>query len=80
MTQSSSWKLPVFLLAAGVVATAYAVSAVLYFSDADRLVFAAALTVAALGTEVLFWLGAVLLGWKVVEGRKRIWARLTGAA
>jgi len=78
MTQSSAWKLPVFLLAAAGVLVAYGVTAALYFAEADRLVLAAAFTVAVIGTEVLFWLGAGLLSWKVFESRKRIWARLTG--
>ncbi len=38
----------------------------------------AMVTVSAIATEALVWVGAFTLGWSAFASRRRLWARLTG--
>jgi ABC-type maltose transport system permease subunit len=40
--------------------------------------FTIAVTIAALATEALFWVAAVIGGWTIFANRKALWNRLTG--
>ncbi len=41
-------------------------------------IFVAAVIAAAVSTEGLFWIGAIVLGWTAFANRARLWKRLTG--
>lgn len=38
----------------------------------------AMVTVSAIATEILFWVGAFTLGWSVFANRRRLWQRIRG--
>ncbi len=80
MNHQTTWKLPLWLFAAAFALIAWAGAAAAFFTDAGTPVFTVALVIALVATEAAFWLGALLLGWKVFEIRKRLWSRLGGAA
>lgn len=48
--------------------------------DWPRAVKFGAVFAAALSTEGLLWVGAVLLGWTAFANRAQLWKRITGAA
>lgn len=80
MNHQTAWKLPLWLFAAAFALIAWAGAAAAFLTETGTGVFTAAVVIAALATEAAFWLGAVLLGWKVFESRKRLWSRLGGRA
>lgn len=43
-------------------------------------IFVGAVIAAALTTEGVIWIGALVLGWTAFANRARLWKRLTGAA
>lgn len=75
---SNGWRLGVFLIAALIMALVWVGLGLALFLDAPRTLTISLVAAAAIGTEGLFWLGAVLLGWSVFSNRRSIWGRLTG--
>ncbi|MDJ0654511.1 MAG: hypothetical protein QNJ40_10180 [Xanthomonadales bacterium] len=65
------------IVAALVCLTAWLSVPAAYFLSDSRAVFIAAVTAAAITTEVLIWIGALVGGWTVFEKRRKIWRRLT---
>jgi ABC-type maltose transport system permease subunit len=49
-----------------------------YMSTDSVASFTIAVTIAALATEALFWVAAVIGGWTIFANRKALWKRLTG--
>ncbi|MCH8520407.1 hypothetical protein [Glycocaulis sp.] len=78
MTFSS--KLRAGLLGVALVASLLAWTGVgaAYFLDAPRAVFVLALIAAALATEALFWLTALVLGWTAFANRHWLIRLFTG--
>ncbi len=68
----------IILIAAGlIVVAAWAAVAVAYFFfDPSLAVWTALVTVAALSLEGLFWVGAGVLGWSFLAGRRATLQRL----
>jgi len=46
--------------------------------DWPTQIFVGAVIAAALTTEGLIWIGAIVLGWTAFANRARLWKRLTG--
>jgi hypothetical protein len=68
----------IILTAAGlIVVAAWAALAIAYFLfDPSLAVWTALVTVAALSLEGFFWVGAGVLGWSFLAGRRTMLARL----
>jgi hypothetical protein len=68
----------IILIAAGliVVAAWAAVAAAYFFFDPSLALWTALVTAAALSLEGFFWVGAGVLGWSFLAGRRAMLARL----
>lgn len=61
------------------VTAAWAGVVVTYLTTESVAAFTIALTIAAIATEVLVWLLAIIGGWSLFANRKRLWNRFFGA-
>ncbi len=52
--------------------------AMVHISTDNTAAFIAAVTIAALATEALFWILAIIGGWAVFANRKKLWNRFFG--
>lgn len=57
---------------------AWAGTIITYLSTDSIAAFTIALTIAALATEILIWVAAILGGWTMFANRRALWQRLTG--
>ena len=57
---------------------AWAGVVVTYFTTDGIAAFTVAVTIAAIATEALFWIGAVVGGWTLLASRRAFFARLAG--
>lgn len=70
----------VFGLALAVCVACWATTfgVLLIFGHPGVAQWTAMVTVSAISTEALLWVGALTLGWSVFANRARLWRRLTG--
>jgi len=60
------------------VAAWLAVAAAWAFFEPTVAAWTVLVTIAAIATEAVFWVGGVLLGWTAFANRARIWRAVTG--
>lgn len=70
----------IILIAAGAIAAAcWGVFGFAFFNrPEDRTVWIAIVTAAAVSLEAFFWVGAGVLGWSFLEGRRKLLRRWFG--
>jgi hypothetical protein len=66
------------VLAFAAFGAAWASVIVTYFVTDSTTAFVIAVTIAALATEALFWILAIIGGWAVFANRKKLWNRFFG--
>jgi len=64
------------LAGAAVIATWSAAAIAYFFFEPSRMVWIALVTAGALALEAFFWIGAGVLGWSFLAGRRATLARL----
>ena len=80
MTFGETARRALFVLALFGCMTSWIVLGFAWALDWSQPIFVGAVVAAAVSTELVFWVGAVVLGWTVFANRARLWKRLTGGA
>lgn len=76
---SKSLKLLLLAIALGVCTTTWlTMLGVWLFMDPGVALWTVLVTIAAVSTEAVFWVGGVVLGWTAFSNRARIWRALCG--
>lgn len=70
-------KKPILIALWSLVALAWLAVIAIYFADPSQSLWIAAVTGAAIVSELAIWGTAAILGLTILESRKRIWARIT---
>ncbi|TRO96843.1 hypothetical protein FKB34_02445 [Glycocaulis profundi] len=78
MTLKGKLKVTILAIAVIVAGLAWITAGAAFFLDAPRAAFLTAIIVAALATEGVFWLGALVLGWTMFDNRRALIARVFG--
>lgn len=68
----------VLVLAFATFGAAWTGVIVTYFVSDSTTAFVVAVTIAALATEALFWILAIIGGWAVFANRQKLWNRFFG--
>ncbi len=80
MTFGQTARRVLFGLAVVICLASWASLGLAWAFDWPRPIFITTVFAAALSTEAVFWVGAVVLGWTAFANRAQLWKKITGGS